>query len=304
MKQSNSLTLFPVNPLIRGRLHGILIISYAACLMLTAGCSKTIYPSAWQPTPVVTDGSLSDWTLPLPYYDPDTKLNYSITNDAQNLYIVFRTSDVQAQMKLLKAGFTLWIDTKGKKNELTGIRYPLPQALLPDHGESLPVTNSQRGEKKDMSKAGQKLIAAQKQMELLGFKNTANVGNPNGTTFLRTNEGIAVAVNADSTGELVYEATIPFKTFLKETITASDTIKPISIGMVENGLTTQGGHKGGGGGAGGGGGMGPGGMGGGMGGGMRGGGGRGGHGGGGSQGASDGSNETKTVWTYIKLSVK
>ena len=205
MKKSNSTSL----------LQAVLIISTSACLVLAAGCSKTIYPSAWQPTPVTTDGKIDDWTLPLPYYDTDTRLNYTITNDDKNLYICFRTADVQAQMKLLKAGFTLWIDTKGKKNQLTGIRYPLPQSLLPDHGENL-STSSPRGEKRDMSKVGQRLLASQKQMELIGFKNTANGGNPNGMTFLRTNEGIAVAMNADSTGELVYEATIPFKTFLKE----------------------------------------------------------------------------------------
>src|ERR1041384_3535544 len=138
--------------------------------VLTSGCSKTIYPLGWQATPVTVDGNLSDWTLPLPFYDPETKLNYSITNDAKNLYICMRTNDLQAQMKMLRAGFTLWLDVAGKKNQSTGIRYPLSQHLPDKQGES----NYQRGEKPDFQKIRKRLLGEQKQMEIIGFRNAVN----------------------------------------------------------------------------------------------------------------------------------
>jgi hypothetical protein len=155
----------------------IKLLSFMVGVSIIYSCSKSVYPTAWENTPVVADGILNEWSVPLQYYDENTKLNYDITNDQKNLYVSIRSNDEQIQTKMLRGGFTLWIDVTGKKKQITGITYPL-----------------------------------------------------------KTKEGIQVAMKYDSSGALAYEAIIPFSTFGKNNFSPSDTIKPVNIGMVVNGI--------------------------------------------------------------------
>src|SRR5690242_21461890 len=59
------------------------------------------------------------------FMDSDNKLLYGVRNDAQNLYFSFRVINDATQMKILRGGMTLWLDSTGNKNERTGIKFPL-----------------------------------------------------------------------------------------------------------------------------------------------------------------------------------
>ena len=284
-----------MNSFVLSSLRKIMLLSVIT--LMIESCSKTVYPSAWQDTPVNVDGRLSEWNVPLPYYDESTRLNYAISNDKKNLYVCIRASNEETQTKMLRAGFTLWIDTTGKKNKTIGITYPLPQRMLMNHS----AYTSNQQQKGESSFDKQKILSDQKQMLMTGFKNADN-----GLSLIGKKDGVTVAVNYDSAGVMTYEASIPFSTFRDADFSNADAIKTWSVGLEEKGLE-QGQGKGNHGGGGGGGGMGGGGMGGGRGG-MRGGGGRGGRGGGGGGNRSQGENSSLTepaeVWNYIKLSSK
>src|SRR5271156_4619244 len=88
-------------------------------------CSHETFSGVWQKTPVKIDARLNDWEIPLRLYDDETKLNYTVTNDADNLYICMRASDSHVQMKIMEAGMQVWIDTAGKNQHSIGIFYPL-----------------------------------------------------------------------------------------------------------------------------------------------------------------------------------
>ena len=273
-----------------------LIITVTICivLLMNYGCSKIVYPMSWQATPVIADGDLKDWNLPLQYYDEDSRLNYSMSNDDKNLYICVRAGDQQSQFKMIRAGFNVWIDTTGKKNQTVGIRFPLDEKLLPHHS---PIQH-EKGRKQDMNELMSKMVLEQSQMQLLGFKNAGN-----GVSPLRNESGIAAAIKWDSTGVLAYEAVIPFKTFYKDNLTSSSISKIWTICFVLNGIEQVSDKKDSGDNAGNGGGRGGGGMGGG--GGMRGGGGgmRGGGGGHGG-GQNPGLSESNTIRNYVHLTLK
>ena len=49
----------------------------------------------WQRQPLTIDGSDKDWTKPLPYTVKSEQLNYAVTNDGQNLYILMSTHSPQ-----------------------------------------------------------------------------------------------------------------------------------------------------------------------------------------------------------------
>ncbi len=260
---------------------------------ILSGCSPYVNVLKYQSTPVAVDGNLMEWSLPLMYYDEDTKLNYSITNDESNLYIGVRAVDEKAQLRIIRGGFSIWIDISGKKNEITGIRYPLPERLLGDY-----ATEKFVGTKKtDIKTILRQKLSAQTQMQVIGFKDADN-----GTSSLSNSSGITVAIKLDSMNILSYEAVIPFKTFYKDQLRPTDKIKSWGLAMVMNGVemdangkVTASGNKGR---MRSGGGFSPSFS---MGGGMRGGGMS--VGGGGFRGGNGQRNElgeTKTIWTYIK----
>src|SRR5262245_2166580 len=113
----------------------IRIIFTVLSLVIASGCTKTLYPSRWQPAPVIADGNASEWSLPLQYYDNDTKLNYAFSNDTKNLYLCIRVGDDKEQMTMLRSGFTIWLDTEGKKNKTTVFTYPLPRSMMVKQSE-------------------------------------------------------------------------------------------------------------------------------------------------------------------------
>jgi len=277
-------------------------------LMCLLGCSpKVVYQSSWQSVPVVADGEANEWKIPLRFYDPSTKLNYTISNDKDNLYICIRAVDVVTQLKIMKAGMQIWIDTTSKKGKQIGLEFPMPHTLANEGNEKnknggYSNTSSNSGDRPSPESVHRSFLTQATEMELTGFKSPIG-----GITALVNNYGIKIGMNWDSSDILIYEAIIPFKTFCNS---FNDSTKTFSIGVVLNALPSSGNSESGRGG-GGGGGMHNGGGGGGMGGGMGGGGG-GMHGGGGGHGGGYNSNsdekaelyESENFWVYFHLAHK
>jgi hypothetical protein len=75
-----------------------------ALFVLAAGCSssrqsegsgKTQPKAIWQSQALTIDGNDNDWAKPLPYVVHEESVNYSISNDNRNLYILLATSSRQ-----------------------------------------------------------------------------------------------------------------------------------------------------------------------------------------------------------------
>src|SRR3978361_131259 len=80
-----------------------------------------------QPPPpnIVIDGDVKEWGDSLRYYNKDKQLNYALANDQDNLYMAIRINDRSEQIRVLKAGLTLSVDTRGKKKESFSITFPV-----------------------------------------------------------------------------------------------------------------------------------------------------------------------------------
>jgi len=264
-------------------------------------CSHETFSGLRQTTPVKVDARINDWNIPLRFYDDRTKLNYSLTNDAKNIYLCMRATDALTQMKITQAGMQIWIDTTGKKKHNIGIFFPLPTGVKMKYREQPDSPGSDRIDKQDRSKMRNDFIAANKEMQVKGFKPPLG-----GFIPLRSDSGINICMNWDSTNTLIYEAKIPFSTFYKKNLTSSDSTKIFSVGIFVNGVdiispTSRRGGAG----------DGPGGMnGGGMGGSAMGNGRLAGNGfagagtrGGGASSSYGSLTKTKSIWTRFKLSV-
>lgn len=274
--------------------------------ILLFGCTPPlIYRSYWQKTPVVVDGSTNDWDVPLRFFDPKTKLNYSVSNDGDNLYICIRATDNDNVSGITHNGLQIWIDTTGKRAHQVGILCPIARKKEAGSENGDKEKESQPAESIDaqtqlytdypdtarLNRMHQKFLSRTKQMHVSGFKTI-----PDGLVELPNAYGINLGTSWNNSNVLVYEISIPLKSFLKYPFSLSDSSKVLGISfnftITQKRVNTGGsGGRGMGGGRGGMGGGGMGGSGGGMGGGS--------HGGGSST-----ESEPESIWTPFHLTTK
>lgn len=240
------------------------------------------------PSAVKIDGKLGEWGDSLRYYNEEKKLNYTLANDKDNLYMAIRINDRSEQTRILGAGLTLSINTKGKKKADYTLTFPFAEAGNSNHlgmGAMASRKPDESVTQEDRDELMRARLTKLREIKVSGFKDIE------GDMITTTNTyGIKTAIDYDANGYLTYEACIPLKFFGDFKIDKDEWAFNFKI----NGLTKpEGGGEGGmrrGGGSDGMGG------GGGMGGGMRGGGGGGRRGGGGGMrgGGNGGQNTANT----------
>lgn len=222
--------------IVTGVLSFILLASIASCSGSRHSKSKKL-GGVWQIQPISVDGSNKDWPSPYPEYDSKANLGYAVSNDSKNLYITVETGDPATQLKILREGFTVWIDKTGGKDQVMAINYPLP-----NHNRSKKNTETedrptggqwQHGNGGGIDKQRlaledrvRKLLTEAKEYSLQGFK-ACNLQFP---ILERDTCGVITRMDLDADGELVWEAVIPFKSFyFKPEIDKRDNGKPMSV---------------------------------------------------------------------------
>ena len=208
-----------------------LFLIFTFCLVPTFA-QKNTQASLWRDSAIVIDGHPEDWDLPFRFYDSKSKLQYSVVNDATNLYICIMSSDPRTQMKITRAGMKVWLDTTGKKKETSALYYPLKGEnkldISPDPAE--PEKNIV--EHPDAKKLRLNFLTSQHDAKTLGMK-----GVPATIIVDDSNKAdIKLALNWDKNEVLAYEIKIPFKTFYKDALTPQDTLKPLAIGVKIEGM--------------------------------------------------------------------
>ncbi len=233
------------------------------------------------PKNIIIDGSIKEWGDSLRYFNTEKKINYAIANTKDTLYMAVRIDDRSEQTRILRAGITLSVNTKGKKKETFSITFPLST------NGSNSALNLQRDDNNDQTAQQnhdalmQAVLTVLRGIKVEGFKDVEGEMITTSNTY-----GIQTAINYDDKGYLICEAAIPLKLFHADDAAKNEWAFNIKINGITRPTTPQGGGEqeggrgGRGGGAGGGGGRGG-----------RGGGGRGGMRGGAGGGESGGRSE-------------
>jgi len=215
----------------------IAVLSICIIYLLSACTPKAMYQSAWQTTPVKADGDASEWRLPLRFYDSDTKLNYTLSNDNEKIYLCVRIVDELSQAKIIRNGLNIWFDTLAKKNKQCGILYPVPNVNAEDQDGSVSGSGSRGNHHGDSRSGGDvdavknKFLRQANQMQLIGFKK----GIPD--YLASDNEyGVNVSINWDKNNIMIYEAVIPFKTFFRSNLVAKDSLRNFDFSMTIHGF--------------------------------------------------------------------
>jgi hypothetical protein len=168
--------------------------------------AQTIQSLLPPPSSVAIDGSLADWGDSLRYYNNEKNISYTLANDKENIYIAMRLSDRLEQARVLNAGITLSINTRGKKKETFGMTFPLRYP-----GTPAPAFTGLKDDGGDITKEERdelmrERITTLRSIKMTGFKDIENEMITTSNTY-----GIKAAINYDAQGNLVYEAAIPLK---------------------------------------------------------------------------------------------
>ena len=148
------------------------------------------------------------------YYDEEGKIRYDVYNDDDNIYIRIATSDYSAQTKILKSGFNIWVDQKGKKNKDAGIVYPQKQDVSKkssrkkDTSLTQEKSNNQDKQKMLLERLHKQYEKSEKIMSIIGLGDVVDIEDIN-LEFEQYD--ITASINFDEYGELQYEAIIPIK---------------------------------------------------------------------------------------------
>ncbi len=192
------------------------------------GCSNKLLPEGhFQTAPVIIDGSISDWGLPLRFSNPGYTMQYSVTNDNRNIYVCVYTKDVLFQKRILKAGMSICFDPKGEKNKKMSLVFPIRKPDDPaDNRNGNPIRYN------DTKTSEEQLIAQSDYYNTIGFLNLEN-GQVD-IHYKQNNIQLAIKLNEDSS--LVYEASIPIKYILGSDLQSGNKPRNMSVGIVVNDL--------------------------------------------------------------------
>ncbi|MCX6187951.1 MAG: hypothetical protein NTU43_13345 [Bacteroidetes bacterium] len=188
--------------------------------ILASSCLQKNYESLeWQSASITTDGHIDDWSNPLRFYDYKSKINYSISNDLQNIYLCIKISDRPTQMKILRAGMEFKIDPLGKSGFPVTFMYPLSnQNKLKHQRNADNDSENKTGDKQERTQMMKRYLLEAKNAQLIGFKPEFGTN----VSLLGNSTGIMAAINIDNVGIMCYEAVIPFETFYKKLLSNVD----------------------------------------------------------------------------------
>ena len=215
-----------------GRLLQVFFIIALAACGSSKHASTTKLPGTWQAQPIAVDGDSKDWPSPYPSYDAKAKVGYAMSNDKDNLYITMETGDAMTQIKMLRSGMTVWIDTGGGKNQAMAINYPLAaenadiQMDRKQEGDVQQNNPESMDREKRMQMRARRALDGALQLSLEGF------GACNGGFLVKqtNNCGIVVRLAMDEYNEMIWEASIPLKALYgKDQLNKKDDGRPISV---------------------------------------------------------------------------
>lgn len=100
-----------------------LLLLTLSVLILVTSCKTQEMETHWVAEPVQVDGEMTEWASGSTAYFEDLGVQLGLSNDNQNLYILFRFSNQAWARAIRMGGVTLWLDKSGKKKKDLGIRY-------------------------------------------------------------------------------------------------------------------------------------------------------------------------------------
>ncbi len=95
------------------------------------GCKAPEIQSGWTEQPIRIDGNLDEWSSNANSFEEE-RITIAVRNDDRFLYVGVRSANPDILRRAVGGGLTVWIDPRGGKDQVLGIRYP--KGFGPDRG--------------------------------------------------------------------------------------------------------------------------------------------------------------------------
>ena len=106
------------------------LISLCAGLVTLLACGDSELAAHWRDRDITVDGKLDDWSgLQAPL--PGVAARAAIANDGEALYLSLETADPEVARMISHRGLTVWFDPRGGREQVLGVRFPLPAVAPP-----------------------------------------------------------------------------------------------------------------------------------------------------------------------------
>lgn len=102
----------------------ILLIMLAVGSIFIVGLAKDkVVTSTWCPSPLLIDGTSTDWPGVTTTFEKKVQVDYAFMNDADYLYVLFIFKDPQYLSSINQTGMTVYFNVAGKKKKDYGINF-------------------------------------------------------------------------------------------------------------------------------------------------------------------------------------
>jgi uncharacterized membrane protein YgcG len=193
--------------------------------------------SKWQAQPIVIDGDRADWVNIPRFFDAQSNVQYEFRNDAENLFLIVRTTDRAAQMQMIRGGFALKLKVKTKIPTRCSITFPAQKMGMPPQQFNTKGDESQLLVEKTAPKLGE---MPKDSVVLDGFKST----NGAISSESKDENKICFARNKESREQLVYELRIPLcEIYGKDFVLENEVSLPIQLQITINELSQNSGKQ-------------------------------------------------------------
>lgn len=92
-------------------------------IFVLIGCHGKEIKNQWAPQNLSIDGKSEEWeNVPLTYAEK-TNMAMGLTNDSENLFVMFRLNDMEMARRIQMMGVTVWLNKDEKKEKDYGINY-------------------------------------------------------------------------------------------------------------------------------------------------------------------------------------
>jgi hypothetical protein len=191
--------------------YSALMLILFLTLFMSAGCSMLELESTWKDRDIALDGKEGDW-LGAKYFFEEFSISVGLINDEQHLYVSMITENPMIRAQIMRRGLTVWLDPKGGKNKIFGIRFPLGrQEARQEEEMTLGAMMDEAGREELMKKIQESMT----ELEVLG-------GDENVLAKLDVEDARGIEVRMrDAGGTFVYELRVPL---------ASSEAQPFAVG--------------------------------------------------------------------------
>jgi hypothetical protein len=185
----------------------------------------------------VIDGTISEWNQDKFETDKDTEIQYAVDEDGTNLYLAMKVPNMRTQMKMMMQGMKLFVDTKGKRRERTGIEFPVKTG---SGGGFSQGGGNRGGEGSEPGQGGPPDFSAMRERlasHLLLIKTFGLEDLDDKTMMMGQTEGIGLSCGWDESNVFYIEYMIPISSLGKPTELKG---KTLGIGWKLNGIESSG----------------------------------------------------------------